>query len=901
MVTLRADENRYLVNAAGRDEALVKRIPGCRFVAGVGAFQLPRQPGSIIALDRLLGEAGWEHPADLGQEVAETRSRQPAEAQQGASVSLSGQDLAVECAFGDKELVKLVPGYRWSAPLRRWFLPASPMALDLLRELFGEKLAVDEAARTQIELKRKDEDAALARARLAAPPIVPSAAVDEPAETSSTEAESATPPPGEQAILERLDRLAGAVEQLVALIRGGAIAVAVPAQPAPAAAETGAGGAGDSAAADWRELLARIDADAADARDQANRLAQTGTAEAEPALRAVAGLAMVRTGQHEEALAALRRALERQGLIEDDLAREAVRAYTTVVLALVATECGPVRWIGSEAEFRDLLLEELVSDTGFDDERIGSQQARARLEYLVNDPVLRRIAPQLSDYCRVAHLLGVARGGQWMAATRITDILQEQTIGDEGFAFGLILLANALFDQKCVSHWDKAWPRADVAEVLSDLSWLVSTAERRLKASQMDAAMAEPAALACLACIAGGPADWASMNQRKALVQFVSLRHGARRQYAEFLAAFEPARGGQKSVLGVFPGWTALLAMTRLSKSAPYLMDVAANDSGGAGSLTWAVAEDAYLQALGLWGLDDPQAEMIDLLDLLEAGKRPSQLVNRLAEMVEDEEFPGAALVPRELRKRLYQRALQAATDKGYDRDTVSSFDRYVRALRDEGASTTEEVRALCQAQANGTKAVRGPALTMLLNLQLENGEPFEETADAFVRQFRPGDEPWEEFAGLGLAYPKFREHIEATVPDLGLDGIAGEQVFAGRRVVIAGGHPSLRKHALPVLEGWGIEATWFGPDEVKGDRALDAAKGAAEVVIVNTACIGHAGSNRVKAAAENADKRVCFNHGRGAGSLIMSVWAALGSVEAAAEAGNEKASKAKDRRKLLR
>ena len=67
MVKLRADEHRYLVTAAGESEALLKRIPGCRYVAGLHAFQLPRQPGSVIALDQLFGADGWECPSDLAR------------------------------------------------------------------------------------------------------------------------------------------------------------------------------------------------------------------------------------------------------------------------------------------------------------------------------------------------------------------------------------------------------------------------------------------------------------------------------------------------------------------------------------------------------------------------------------------------------------------------------------------------------------------------------------------------------------------------------------------------------------------------------------------------------------------------------------------------------------------
>src|SRR4029077_939792 len=118
----------------------------------------------------------------------------------------------------------------------------------------------------------------------------------------------------------------------------------------------------------------------------------------------------------------------------------------------------------------------------------------------------------------------------------------------------------------------------------------------------------------------------------------------------EFLAAFQPAAAGQKSILELFPGWTKVLAQTRLSRRAPYLRDVAANDHGGTNSLTWAMAEHVYLQALGLWGITDPQGELTDLLDLLEGGRRPDNYLNEAGRLVEtpSSELPWTANVGRE-------------------------------------------------------------------------------------------------------------------------------------------------------------------------------------------------------------------------------------------------------------
>jgi hypothetical protein len=547
-------------------------------------------------------------------------------------------------------------------------------------------------------------------------------------------------------------------------------------------------------------------------------------------------------------------------------------AYTASVLALVADECGPEGALASENDFRDRLLDELVNDNGFVDERIGSTDARSRLDYLVGDPVLRRIAPALSDYSRIAHLLGVARGGQWMAANRISDILREQSLGDEGFAFGLILLANALYDGKCVNEWNKAWPREDVADTLQDLSWLVTQAEARLGNPAMDAAISEPAALACLACIAGGPLDWASAKQRRTLVQLIALRNAERRAYAEFLAAFRPAEAGQKSILGSFPGWTKILAQTRLSRSAPYLMVVAANDNGGSGSLTWALAEDVYLQALELWGIDDPQAELVDLLDLLEGGSRPDNHLNQAGRLVEDSEVRWTERINREQRKALYRRALTASLDAGHNRDTIEAFDRLMRELRDEGATADDEILATCVRLSTAMRAVRGPALEVLLGMQLETGLPFEDTADQLVAARPDFDEAGFVLAGLFHLFPAFRAWWEEKKP-AGVDLKNEAVAFPGKKVLIVGGHKWLENRVKPVLEDeWKVRLTWLDPDQVKnGDRGPENARGA-DLVVIGAACVGHSGAGRVEAAAKTAGVPILTHHFRAPAALLAAL-----------------------------
>ena len=873
MISIRAEETRYVVVAPPAEAAVLRKIPGVRQLGANGTLQAPRQPGTILALDDLFGDDGWAASSDLSTEVSEARQREHPAAQGEATAELEGKEISVSCQYGDKELVKLVPGYRWSAAQRRWYLPAQPMALRILEQYFGEKLTVSDALRDYVALKAIDEDAAMERASrhstapVAVIPLHPEL-TPVPEQVIDTAEGAAFPPTtGEEALLERLDRLAGAVEELVGLLRDGAARPVVEATPPHPAFE--AQPTGPDTDDGWRELIARLDGDPAELREQALRLAQTAPPEQEPAFRAVAGLAMARVGQHAEALTALRRAMERAGALEDDLAREASKTYVAAVLALLRVECGPEGPLNSDSDFRDRLLDEMVNDNGFSDEQLASVEARSRLDYLVNDPVLRRIAPALSDYARMAHLLGVARGGQWMAATRITDLLRENTLGDEGFALALILLANALNGETCVNGWDKAWPQGDVAETLQDLSWLVTEAERRLKTAAISPEMAEAAALSCLACIAGGPLEWASNAQRRALVQLISLRHPSRRQYAEFLAAFQPAAAGNKSILGLFPGWTRVLAQTRLGRSAPYLMDVAANDNGGSGSLTWALAEDVYLQALRLWGIDDAQTELVDLLDLLEGGKRPDNYLNEAARLVEDKALQWVGRVSGEQRKLLYRRALDVSLKQRHDRDTIEAFDRLIRELRDEGDAGREEILSICVRLSSAMRAVQGPALEILLGAQLESSLPFEETATRLLATRPHNEDAGYAIAGLFQLFPSFREWWEKEQPaDISLND--APVAFPDRRVVVVGGHKWLEQRVKPVLEGeWRMKVTWLDPDQAeRGSDGLAKARNA-DIVVINAACIGHSASGRITEAAKSANVPVVTHHLRGAGAML--------------------------------
>jgi hypothetical protein len=897
MVRLRAEENRYLVEARGREAVLVGRIPGCRANAHAGALQLPRQPGVILALDELFGPDGWEHPADLAIEVAETRGRELGEAQQIATVGLSGNELAVECAFADKELVKLVPGYRWSAPQRRWFLPASPMALQVLERRFGNRLEVAPEVREYLELRARDEEAALARSMTPTEPPAAETPAEPVAVTAlSGEPEAAGPGglPGTGALMERLDRLAGAVEDLVAVLRG-AQALPLPSPGAgPAAAHASEGH--PQLDQSWRDLLLQAGQDVSAARAAVNARMQTAPPGEVRELQAVAGIVAWMAGDADGALTYLRRALEDgTGPGDEELSRQALDTYGRAALGLLAGTCRPARELHNNLD----LLEALRADVhraglGFAPEALASKEALAKLEYLVNDRVLRRADARLSDLSRVAHLLAVSRGNSWMAAERVSDLLRDREIGPEGFALGVGILADALLEAESMEEWRYRWPSPDPAESMKDLRWLVEACLARLEGAQPESAAL--AALACLACIASGPAEWAAIEERRALLRHVRVG-SQERPYAEFLAAFAPAAAGHGSITRHFPGYVQFLSGVRLDTSAPHLLDVFMMQSGNAGGLTHRLAEEVIPKALEQ-GIGNP-AVLLELLDLVAESPRGDSQLNAIAELIEDERIIGAERFSHEQRLAVYRRALAEAQRRGHDIDGEEAFDRLVREMLRHGR--VEELRTTCHELATSFRAIRHAALEVALELALEAGEPFEELADNLLALANRPEAATlrHEIDGLAMVYPAMASYLDgrASTPARAPE----EADLSGRRVVIAGGHEWLRKNALPVLAGrWKLDVTWLDPDAAKnGAQALGLAGGTSDLIVVNTACIGHAASARVTAEAKSSGKKYVFQGSRGVGALISCVRRAF-------EGGPEpedppRRSRVSERRRLVR
>jgi len=907
MVMLRAEENRYILLASGREEAIARRIPGMRRIATANVLHGPRHPGVILALDMLFGRDGWECPAELVAEVHETRGREVDRPTNPVHVSLAGNELSIECQFADKELVKLVPGYRWSAPQRRWFVPAAPLALEILKEHVGDLLELEADVETFVELKRQDEVQLLARAERAAANIAvtppPTDEAQSQSEVEARELPDATDrhaPVGES-LAAQVARLAGAVssletilERLLERLPETVQATELPAE-APSVPESVSGPPADSI---LTELLGEMDSDPATVVQRANVLLQQSSAEAQPAIRAVLGIAASRTNDHQGAVSHIRRAFEQQAYpLDRELADRANDAYLTSVMALISDACGPAREARTRPDLEELVLGELVRDEGFDDTALASSKARDVLEVLMNDQHLRRLDPTLSDHCRVLHLLCGARGGRWMASDLVVDMLRTPSLTEEGFALGLLVLANTVFEKPCLDEWLYGWPEDASALGLEDVRWICNEAQRRL--AKVDSTLATQAALALFGLLAPAPAETASNDLRRDLVKFIPVL-APHRTYAEFLAGFQLAAEGQKKVAQYFPGYLETLARQPLSLSAGHLMTVAVNGSGGSDSTMRRIAEEVYLPSLKARGVQDPQAEVLDLLDLLAESPKADNLLNEIAGMVEDSDFPGASSFSHKHRLELFTRALEAAMKHSHDQDSQQAFDRLLREHRHHGES--EALRTLCNGKVQSLKPLTVPANQALLSLQLEAGEEFEQIATGLLKHANlldPADDVMHEFKGLAMAFPAFREFLQRQEPERFEGGATSFE--RGKRIVVVGGHEWLRKYALPRFEEWGVKAEWLDPGAAKnGAQSLDLARGSADLIVVNTACISHAASGRVTEEAKKAGTKYVIHGSRGVGALLSVVAESL--ADPAPAIGSEpNRDRAAGRRKLLR
>ncbi len=904
MPTLRADENRYLVFAQNADEAgLLRGFPGGRFNPQQRCWVFPRQMGVVLALDRAFGRE-WAFSADVDEDVAEARVREMPPAEHTARVTLEGTQLAVECTVADKELVKLVPGYRWSPAQRRWHIAAQPMALDILRERFGAKLVVDATADRFVEERRRE---AAMRAPAARVPVreeaapVAAAAGDIPGERAVPLEQTTLPDGTLRALVAVMERIEAKLDTLLAG-RTGVIEVH-PEQPGEEVA--GREPAAHEPENEWERLFDLAASDPAAALDQANRLMQTSEGE-ERELRAVAGIAAQAAGDPEQAFRHLSRALEAGISLDPALQERAERAYELVALALVESDCRPGEPLADAGTFQAAIFRELVDDNGFEGAAIGSGDARGTLDLLVNDRALPRVSQELSDYCRIAQLLSMARGGTRLVAERVAAVLREGSLAPEAAALGMILFANTCMQASSAAEWLLGWPANEDEAPVNDGAWLVELALEVLPKAPPE--LAAHAVLAVLASIAPGPAEQASLGQRRELVALIPPGW-PNRMHAEFLAVFRLAASGERIQMEKqFPGYLKRIGLSRLENSAAHLTEVYLAGSSVPGSAVKPIADGPYLDSLIRWGITEPQSQVLDLLDLLSEGSKPDNTLNALGELVEDGDFTGADRFSRQQRRVVYERALAASLQMGHDEDAREAFDRLVRALRDEGAD--EELRELCANRLHGLRKLRLPALVVLLGALLEAGQPVD---DELRLAFDTGlagakadedESVLDELLGLGEIYPALvsalRERAKAEKETVAESEPALD--FGGRRVVVVGGHRWLRKVAEPALKAWNLRVEWFDPEQSKGDQVIEAAKGTSDLVVVNVRCIGHAGSGRVMEAARAAGVEVREQRSRGVGSMLTFVRRAMAEVTGEIPVQEvHKMTRADERRKLVR
>jgi len=915
VVTLRPDENRYQVDAGPAEQALLRRVPGGRWNNITRRWQFPRQRGVILALDLVFGPNGWQADPLLEPEIAgDRRGFPPPEA--AATLSREGTQLRVQCTFNDRELVKAVPGYRWSAPDRCWFLPAAPVAFDLLSAAFGDHLETSRDVIDYIELKRRDELDAVERARVAtllepppatlAPVAPPAAPVAPDVTPADVEAALQIPPRGspwelgtgnrELIDAEVLGRLATAVERLVTVMerldaRLDAAPALAPAVPAPLAApapdESTAGGA----VPDWADLLRLSEESATEAASAASRLLQSQGEGASRELRAVAAICLARAGNADRAFGQLSAALGPSAeFASADLTGIARNELASLALAFLNEACLPAVPIDGAVALRGALLAELMNGNGFERAAISSPAAQGLLEQLMAGQPLRTIDAPLSDLVRVLHLVSLARARVPLLDARIASMLDDDTLRADAVGLAVILRTNLAMEAESIDEWVHSWPREERFD--SGLR-LNEVARRALPL--MDRELAPRAALALLATIATLPPEEVSLRDRRELVNCIP-RHDAMRRYAEFLAMFRLAAAGERAPWDEFPGYIEIVTGKELATTAEHIAEAYLAGSGP-GSAARLLADRAVLACLRQpRGITDPEKHVLDLLPVLGDGSRPDNLLNELGQLLEDGEFRGADMFSREQRVTVYRAALDASIRQGHDRDARDAFHRLVRELQD--APGLGPLRELC-ADALIFRPLRVPALALQAELLLEEGADATAVAERLEAAMRGRDEDdagdaRDQLLGLQYVYPAFNALMKERFAEKDEDpGLEQPPSFPGRRIVIAGGREYLRKRGDPVLQHWGLKVAWLDPGAAKhGAQAKDLAAGTADLVLVNTACIGHAASGRVIEAARAAGNEPLLQPGNGVGSMLLAIKRRLESAEPVQRAPSKVAEK---------
>ena len=926
MVTLRADENRYLIDAGPADQALLRRLPGGRWNSVARRWQFRRERGLILALDLVFGPANWS-PGDDAVGIDTEAARAPLAHPEGpVSVTREGSQLRVTCGFADRELVKSVPGYRWSAPDRCWFLPAMPVALHLLQSAFGPGLDVTQDIRDYMDLRERDELEAVDRARAllespaAAPAVPPTAAVTPvlsppslPDGVHGLRAEivrEVTLPAaaGQPLPVDVIDRLATAVERLVGVIdRLDARLAAAPAipefsTPAPAPEPAEEPGAGAGPGPDWAELLRQSENpdEAAQAASTASRMLQIAGEGASRELRAVAAICQARAGNRERAFGQLSAALGPAAeLANKDLEPIARQTLLEVTLGFLNANCGPRTPITGPESLRSCILDELLTGAGFDSSAIGSSAAQGVLEQLMVDQPLRTLDPLLSDLCRVLHLLSLARGRVPLLANRVAALLEDSTLRADAVGLAIIIRTNIALGAESVDDWEHRWPSEE--QFAPDEN---AAAAARRALPFMDPHVAPRAALAALASIANlPPDDRISLRDRRELVNWIPRNEPIRR-YAEFLAVFRIAAAGDRAPWDEFPGYIEIVSRKELATTADHIVE-AYLAGAGAGSAARLLADRAVLPGLKHdWGITDPEKHVLDLLPVLAEGSRPDNLLNELGQLLEDDAFVGASMFSHEQRLKVYRAAFDASLRQGHDKDAREAFHRLVRELQDEPGAAG--LRQLCAEALERFRPLRVPALALQAELLLEEGADADDVATALSAAMNGREDDAEEARTqlLGLQYisPEFNERMRALLSETP-EGpkLEAPPSFPGKRVVIFGGRQYLRKYGDAVLQGWGMDTEWLDAAAAKqGDRARDLAAGKADLLVINTACIGHAASGRIADAARAAGREPFMQNSNGVGSMLIGIKTAMEAIAAAPAEDPGRRAKRERRKRLV-
>ncbi|MEJ5220547.1 MAG: hypothetical protein WHT63_00910 [Tepidiforma sp.] len=896
MITVRADENRLLAEAASAaDRVVLRHFPGARWLPPRRSFSLPRQMATYRLLDHLFGPEGWQPPAAL----AEARALQQDPPTAEARLEVLDYEFSVQCSFADRELVKRVPGYRWVPQEKRWRLPRVPETLRILEDGFGELLVLPDGG--EVERWREDEEARIAEERRQAmvqdaaeeakkaeekPREAPTtgtaeaAAAGEAGAAAGTAARAAAEggiPAGFEGLYERLDRLTAALERLVeALEAGEARAPRVTVQPSAPGTEPGTGPTDepelpDAAGAgfDWESELDRLRSEHDDPARQAleARLQQARDGE-QAALRMLLGYWFFYNGRWTEALTWFRRALAGDAGADADLEAEAERGLKAAAWQEFAAALG-LRGDRFADAYAALWQEVNNRGSGIGEDRW--EAGREAIAGLAEDPEIARREASLHGLVRLAQFLGAARRGQQVDEQRLSDFVRDGSVAADTRVLGLVLLASVLYEGEAVADWANAWPKKTT--VAGDFSWAAQLAVELLKAAgERHPEVVPVGAVSTLAIVARGPRDWASREQRRQLLRLIGSEERLR-GYAEFLAAYRlAAEGDGKGLTKDFKGYFEYLKQVRLDDSWEHLSEVLAEDNG---HVTDAIIDDVLPATLGAWGIGNVQ-NLLDAAEFAKETQRGDNTLNRIADGVEDGTIAGAEALDGEQRLKLFRLALDAARRKTHDQDSEQAFVRLVRELLRQGKD--DEVPNLCEEFSSQEvfASLRERALLAGLEWALERGLPVEGLVQRAIEGFRKESSRVDDFRLIASSFPEVREAGGEELKKL-LGEPVGAQAdperLKGKCVLIVGGHPSLQTKTQPELEAWGLKVDWLDPESAKqGGRAVDRASGSVDLVVVNTGYIGHAASGRVTKAADSAGNRVVARAFAGPKMLIETV-----------------------------